>query len=134
MTISLTMLSCYDNIYLEDESVSVQFNIKEVCRERGITLSYLAKGLGIHRSNTSAIASGVRGVSFSVLQKICSILNCSIDEIIVMKPHKPVYVEKIFKSIIRKEQECFDGQDKTWVHRLMLAQKAHYQSIKNRKS
>ena len=127
------MLSLYDNIYLEGKSVSVQFNIREVCRERGITLSYLAKGLGIHRSNMSAIASGARGVSFNVLQKICTILNCGIDEIIIMKPHKPVYEGEAFKSMIKKEQECFDGQDKTWVHKLMLSQKAHYQSITRRK-
>ena len=62
-------------------------NIKQIVKERGMSLAYLASKLGIQRSNMSAIASGDRGVSLGVLKKIskiylmcrslCSIVSCN---------------------------------------------------------
>lgn len=61
--------------------MKVMLRLKEAARERGLTLSGIAKKLGIHRSNMSAIASGSRGVSLIMLKKISRILDCGTDEL-----------------------------------------------------
>ena len=80
------MLSLYDNIAMEDKAVmKLVLRIKEAAKERGITLSSIARKLGIHRSNMSAVASGSRGASLKTLKRISQILDCSIDELIEPK-------------------------------------------------
>ena len=106
------------------------FRIKDVAKERGMTLSSIAKKLGIPRSNMSAIASGARGVSLKVLYKISCILDCSIDELMLPAQYPPVFKDKKNQSLLRMiENENYDGIDKTWVDRLMLAQKMHYGAL-----
>lgn len=109
--------------------MKTQFRIKEAVKERGMTLSEIAKRLGIHRSNMSAIASGARGVSLKVLQKICHVLDCSLDELILSKKDFPVFDCKGESLLRRMKAENYDGMDKAWVHNVMLAQTAHYKNV-----
>ena len=104
-----------------------ELRIKEVAEERGFTLSSIAKKLGIHRSNMSAIASGKRGVSLKVLKKISRLLDCSIDELILPESYSPVFKNKKTQALLKAvEKRNYDGLNKTWVNRLMLAQTMHY--------
>lgn len=106
------------------------FRIKEVAKARGITLSSIAKKLGMPRSNMSAIASGARGVSLKVLVKIGDILGCGIDELIDQRTHVRAYKDDMLNRMIKAiEDENYNGIDKTWVNRLMVAQRRHYGSI-----
>lgn len=105
--------------------------IKEVARDRGVTLSSIARKLGIRRSNMSAIASGARGVSVKVLKDIRVILDCSIDELIPTKDHPNLFRDKgVQSSLDAIERYNYDGIDKTWVNKLMLAHKAHYMAAR----
>jgi len=125
------MLSLYDNIAMEDKAVmKLVLRIKEAARERGITLSSIAMKLGIHRSNMSAIASGARGASLKTLGKISQILDCGIDELIEPEKRTPLFKNKKLKSALdNMEKTNYDGIDKSWVDRLMLAQRMHYASV-----
>jgi transcriptional regulator with XRE-family HTH domain len=103
--------------------------IKEISRECGVTLNSLAKKLGIHRSNMSAIASGARGISLSALKKISRILGCGVDELILPQVRPPVFKDKKSQEMLaRIEQDNYDGMDKTWVNRLMSAWNIHYKA------
>jgi transcriptional regulator with XRE-family HTH domain len=109
------------------------FRIKEAAKARGVTLSCIAKKLGMPRSNMSAIASGARGVSLKVLIKIGRILGCGIDELIDQGAQENIQVfkDKKVNGIIKViEDENYSGMDKTWVNRLMLAQRKHYGSVR----
>ena len=104
--------------------------IKEAAKERGVTLSSIARKLGMHRSNMSAIASGSRGLSLKMLEKIGNILGCGADELIGQKKHPPVFKDADSMSMLNEiEKASYDGIDKSWVNRLMLAQKMHYKAI-----
>ncbi len=105
--------------------------ITETAKERGVTLSGIAKKLGIHRCNMSAIASGSRGVSLKILEKISRILDCSINDLIGQKKYSPVFKDRRLQSVLRDiEKANYDGIDKSWVDRLMFAQKMHYRAIR----
>lgn len=105
--------------------------IKEIAKERGMTLCSIGKKLNISRSNMSAIASGARGVSLKVLKKICLILDCDMDELILQKAHAPVFQDKKTQELLEFiEESNYDGIDKTWVNRVMLAQQRHYNAAR----
>ena len=104
-----------------------RLRIKEMAKDRGMTLSEIGRKLGMPRSNMSAIASGRRGVSLKALQKICNILDCSIDELILTEDFTPVFKDKKTQALLMiVESHNYDGIDKTWVNRIMMAQKVHY--------
>jgi len=103
--------------------------IKEAAEERCVTLSSLAKALGMHRSNMSAIASGARGVSLNTLKAICRVLDCGLDELAAPQRHPAVFKDKNAQGLLDDiEKRNYDGMDKTWVDRLMLARIAHYRT------
>ena len=105
--------------------------IKEAAKERGMMLSSIAKKLGIHRSNMSAIASGSRGVSLKMLVKISRILDCDIDDLIGQKKHSPIFKNIILASVLSDiEKINYDGIDKSWVDRLMFAQRMHHRAVR----
>ena len=95
-----------------------------------MTLISIARKLRIPRSNMSAIASGARGVSIKVLLKISHILDCGIDELMLPERHSPVFKDKEARSSLKiVESQNFDGIDKSWVDRVMVAQKMHYGAV-----
>lgn len=101
--------------------------IKEIAGERGMTLSSIARELDMPRSNISAIASGARGVSLKALQKISRVLDCSLDELVLPGEDDSVFKDKRVRSLLEViESRNYNGLDKTWVDRVMLAQKVHY--------
>ncbi|MBL7157493.1 MAG: helix-turn-helix transcriptional regulator [Candidatus Omnitrophica bacterium] len=111
--------------------MKIALRIKEVAKERGFTLSAVAKMLGVARSNMSSIAKGTRGVSLKALIKISNILECSIDELIVTRKRPTVFKNKKLETLLRDaETNNYDGMDKTWVDNVALAHRAHYRTAK----
>lgn len=107
--------------------------IKEVAYERGFTLKDIAEKLHIHLSNLSAIASGRRGVSLSVLESLSRILDCSIDELLNVDNPAVFKDKRLQRFLEEREKGAIDGQDKTWVDRLMLLRNAHYRASRRLK-
>ena len=101
--------------------------IKEVAKERGITLQSVAKRLGMYPSNMSAIASSARGVSIKLLKEISYILGCDVGELILPEKRPPVFKDKKTQLLLASiERNNYDGIDKTWVDRVMFVQYMHY--------
>lgn len=105
--------------------------IKEVAKERAMTLMAIAKKLGIYRSNMSAIASGSRGASLAMLKEMCYILDCGLDEL-VFPGRKPfIFKNKAIQAELDLlEKINYDGADKTWVNKVMLAGLRHFKHAK----
>ena len=104
-----------------------RLRVKEIAKERGMTLSEIAKKLKIQRSNMSAIASGRRGASLEVLHRISNILDCGIEELFLSEGGSAVYKDAKLQRLLKMiEDQNYDGIDKTWVDRIMLTQKTHY--------
>lgn len=121
------MLSLYDNIIPDGEIMKNILGIKKAAKERGITLVAIARKLHMHRSNISAIASGARGVSLSILKKISHILDCSLDELIFPSNTPGIFKNKDAQDAMAAiERKNYDGIDKTWVNRVMIAYHSHY--------
>jgi len=124
------MITFYTGAY-GGNGMKVTLRLKEAIRERGLTLSSIAKKLGIHRSNMSAIASGSRGVSLRMLKQISHILDCGMDELFGQKKYSPIFKDKNSQSALNDiEKANFDGIDKSWVNRVMFAQHMHYKNIR----
>lgn len=105
----------------------MNFKIKEAARDRGITLAEISNELGVYRANLSAIASGSRGVSLKVLNKICHILDISLDELIEPEERRLFSGDGDLEAVLGNlEKRNYDGMDKSWVNRLMLARTTHY--------
>ena len=108
-----------------------RLRIKEIVKERGMTLMGLAQELGIYRSNMSAIASGSRGISLDMLTKMSSILDCSIDELVTARKEPAVFLNKKMQiELDLVEKANHDGAEKTWVNMIMLAGLNHYMKAK----
>lgn len=108
------------------------FKLKEIARERALTLTDIAKKLGIHRANMSAIASGSRGASLKMLKKIVNILDMGLDELVNPEECHPVFKNREAEAALNDMEKInYDGLDKTWVNRVMLAQNTHYHKVRN---
>ena len=53
----------------------MQLRIKELCKEKGITLNQLAESIGISQPSISGIATGKQKPSFDTLEKLADALN-----------------------------------------------------------
>lgn len=108
--------------------------IKEVAKEHGVTLRSIAKRLGMHSSNMSAIASGARGVSIKLLKKISRILGCGVGELILPQKRHPVFKDRRTQLLLESiERNNYDGIDKTWIDRVMFVQNMHYNAVRRSK-
>jgi len=106
-------------------------NLKMLAGERGMSLSFIAKKLGIYPSNMSAIASARRGVSLSVLRQIAGLLDCSLDELTGRREATAVFRNKTADLRVKEIQNSnFNGMDKKWVDHVMLAHIHHYRAAK----
>lgn len=107
------------------------FRLKEAARERGLSLAALSRELGVHRANMSAIASGARGASLKVLNKISKILDIGMDELLGQQETPCVFTDKKLEAVLDNiEKNNYDGLDKSWVNRLMLAHNTHYKKAR----
>ena len=59
----------------------LQLRIKEICKERGITLNELAERVGMSRVSLSGIVTGKQKPSFDTLEKLADALNIAPSEL-----------------------------------------------------
>ena len=66
--------------------LSIQFHLKEILLERGMTAKELAEIIDITEANLSILCSGkAKAVRFSTLDKICKVLSCDVGDILNYK-------------------------------------------------
>lgn len=59
----------------------IQLRIKEICREKGLTLNVLAERIGVSQPSISGIATGKQKPSFDTLEKLSDALNVPVSEL-----------------------------------------------------
>jgi transcriptional regulator with XRE-family HTH domain len=93
---------------------NVQFSKGEIGRrirtlreERAITQVELAKMLGIHQTNVSAMERGIRGITIHQLAKLSKVLRVSPDQILggrAQGPRRPLKSLKLLRRLQRIER------------------------------
>ena len=65
----------------------IKLHLDELVEERQITVTYLAKAVGISRVNMSNLKTGkVKAIRFSTLEAICKELDCQPGDILEYVP------------------------------------------------
>lgn len=62
-----------------------QLRIKEICKEKGLTLNALAEKIGISQPSISGIATGKQKPSFDTLDKLAEALGVEVSELFAPK-------------------------------------------------
>ncbi|MFH0984150.1 MAG: helix-turn-helix domain-containing protein [Candidatus Omnitrophota bacterium] len=107
------------------------FRIKQYAKEQGMKLGDVAQKLRMPLSNLSAVASGRRSVSLRLLNKIASVLNCSVPELFEVEKAKDAFKDtELNDRVSQIELENFTGCDKGWIHRLTFDQQKHFKMVR----
>lgn len=61
----------------------LQLRIKELCKEREITLNELAKQIGVTQPSISGLATGKLKPSLDTIEKLCEALDVEVGELFV---------------------------------------------------
>lgn len=59
----------------------IQLRIKEICKEKGITLNALAEKIGVSQPSISGIATGKQKPSFDTLEKLSEALDVPVTDL-----------------------------------------------------
>lgn len=59
----------------------LQLRIKELCKERGMTLNTLAERIGVTQPSISGLATGKLKPSLDTLEKLCDALDVEVGEL-----------------------------------------------------
>ncbi len=113
----------------------VRTHIRGEALLRGMTLTEVAKKLGLYLSNLSAMDSGTRPVSLRQLSKIAQFLHCGVGDLILgSEEERPLFHEKALDRAVDKiEALSEDGTDKSWVPKVTLAWNRHYVKAKKKR-
>ena len=82
----------------------MQLRIKELCKEKGITLNQLAESIGISQPSISGIATGKQKPSFDTLEKLADALNITPAELFAAPKEGAITCPHCGKSIIIKAE------------------------------
>lgn len=74
--------------------------IKEICKQKGVTLGEVAEKIGISPVNLSASLNG--NPTLNRLQEVASVLDVEIADLFVRNPHSQVYGYLEIDGIPRK--------------------------------
>ncbi|HKV39083.1 MAG TPA: helix-turn-helix domain-containing protein [Blastocatellia bacterium] len=67
----------------------VEVRLTEILEERGRTIYWLSKQLGVDFTALYRLRDGVaKGIRFELLGRICEALNCEIGDLLVLAPGK----------------------------------------------
>lgn len=103
--------------------------MRDVARERGFTAAELARRLGLHRSNLSAMDAGTRSVSLQALGRLSKALACSPGELLELTwgAGGPVFRQAALnRRLEAREAGAADGSERRWAHAALLAWQRHY--------
>ncbi len=68
-------------------AIPIKVHIDKIASERKMTVTYLAKAVGISRVNMSNLKTGkVKAIRFSTLEAICKELDCQPGDILEYVP------------------------------------------------
>ena len=87
----------------------IQLRIKELCKERGLTLNQLAEKIGVSQPSISGIATGRQKPSFDTLERLASALNISPAELFAPQPRNTITCPKCGTVLEVKEREQSSG-------------------------
>lgn len=100
-------------------------NLKQLCRNHGITLSELSKRTLIPQPSLSRYASGKSNITLRQLSRIALALNVELEEIL----QNNILTEKYREEISRKERDN-RKQDKAWVTQVLCDLQSHYSKVR----
>lgn len=68
----------------DDEPTGIHCRLDELLAERGMTLTQLSERVGVSVVNLSVLKNDrARAIRFSTLTAICTVLGCSVGELLV---------------------------------------------------
>ena len=83
----------------------IQLRIKELCKEKGITLNQLAEKIGISQPSISGIATGKQKPAFDTLEKMADALEVTPAELFAPQPTHTITCPKCGTVLEVKERE-----------------------------
>ena len=83
----------------------IQLRIKELCKEKGITLNQLAEKIGISQPSISGIATGKQKSAFDTLEKMADALEVTPAELFAPQPTNTITCPKCGTVLEVKERE-----------------------------
>ena len=83
----------------------IQLRIKELCKEKGITLNQLAEKIGISQPSISGIATGKQKPAFDTLEKMADALEVTPAELFAPQPTITITCPKCGTVLEVKERE-----------------------------
>ncbi len=101
-----------------------------MARQRGTSAAQVARQLGLHRSNLSAMDAGTRGVSLQALTRIAERLSCSPGDLLESAPAgQPLFRhQRAQRGLTERDRGLLDGAERGWVHAVLLAWHRHYRA------
>ena len=82
----------------------IRLRIKELCRDKGITLNQLAESIGISQPSISGIATGKQKPSFDTLEKLADALDIAPAELFAAPKEGAITCPHCGKSITIKAE------------------------------
>lgn len=82
----------------------IQLRIKELCKEKGITLNQLAEKIGISQPSISGIATGKQKPAFDTLEKMADALEVTPAELFAPQPTNTITCPKCGTVLEVKER------------------------------
>ena len=83
----------------------IKLRIKELCKEKGITLNQLAEKIGISQPSISGIATGKQKPAFDTLEKMADALEVTPAELFAPQPTNTITCPKCGTVLEVKERE-----------------------------
>ena len=83
----------------------IQLRIKELCKEKGITLNQLAEKIGISQPSISGIATGKQKPAFDTLEKMADALEVTPAELFAPQQTNTITCPKCGTVLEVKERE-----------------------------
>ena len=83
----------------------IQLRIKELCKEKGITLNQLAEKIGISQPSISGIATGKQKPAFDTLEKMADALEVTPADLFAPQPTNTITCPKCGTVLEVKERE-----------------------------
>lgn len=83
----------------------IQLRIKELCKEKGITLNQLDEKIGISQPSISGIATGKQKPAFDTLEKMADALEVTPAELFAPQPTNTITCPKCGTVLEVKERE-----------------------------
>lgn len=110
------------NLAFKLKTMKIGDKIKQIRKDKGLQQKQVAIDLGLDQSNYNKIENGKREPSLEVLQKLSTILDISIDDLVNAEDtSKPTAVTMEDKTISEKIRlmEQLEDEDKNVIYRML---------------